>query len=111
MNTWMARCALGLLLAATPLLAGCHTSKEAYAAVFYKGTTITYDQYLSQDVQAVPPVTVESLVETLGKPRAVADRDGVRRRIEYNAFSMTGDLKTAEFHFDANEKLIKKELW
>jgi hypothetical protein len=111
MNTWMARCALGLLLAATPLLAGCRTSKEAYAAVFYKGTTITYAEYLSQDVQAVPPVTVDSVIETFGAPRSVADRDGVRRELTYNAFSMTGDLKMAEFHFDRNEKLVKKELW
>ena len=111
MNTWMARCALGLLLAATPILAGCQSSKEAYAALFYKGDTITYDQYLSQDVNAVPQVSVDSLLEALGKPRAVVDRDGVRRRIEFNAFSMTGDLKVAEFHFDVNEKLVKKELW
>jgi len=111
MNIWKARCALGLLLAATPLLAGCQSMTKAYADIFYKGTTLTYDQYLTQDVHAVPRVTVDSLIETLGNPMAVADRDGVRRRVEYHAFSMIGDLKIAEFHFDTNERLVKKELW
>ena len=111
MTTRMARCALGLLLAATPLLAGCQSATKAYADVFLSGKTLTYDQYLSQDVHAVPQVTVDSLLETLGPPRSVADRDGVRRRVEYHAFSMTGDLKMAEFHFDVNERLVKKELW
>ncbi len=112
MKTRMARCALGLLLAATPLLSGgCQAMTETYASVFYSGQTLTYDEYLSQDSHAVPQVTVDSLIETLGEPRSVFDRDGMRRRIEYHAFSMTGDLKIAEFHFDANERLIKKELW
>ena len=108
MNTWLARCALlGLLLAATPMVSGC----QMYADVFYRGKTLTYDDYLTQDVRAVPPVTVKSLLEDLGDPRAVVDRDGVRRLVKYNAFSMTGSLKTAEFHFDVNERLVKKELW
>ena len=111
MNTWMARCALGLVLAASPLLVGCRTSKEAYAGVFLTGATLTYDQYLSQDVKAVPQVTVQSLVEALGKPRSVVDRDGLTRRVEYHTFSLNGDLKMAEFHFDVNERLVKKELW
>jgi hypothetical protein len=112
MKSWIARCGLlAALVASASLLGGCQATKEVYADTFYKGTTLSYDQYLSQDVESVPPVTADSLIEALGDPADVYDRDGVRRRIEYNAFSMTGDLKRAEFHFDRDEKLVKKELW
>ena len=111
MSSWIARSALGVVLAAAPLLVGCQSVKEGYAAVFLSGATLSYDQYLSQDVDAMPPVTAQSLLDTLGEPADVYDRDGVRRRIEYHSFSMTGALKRAEFHFDRDEKLVKKELW
>jgi len=111
MNSRIARCAFGVVLAAAPFLVGCQSAKETYAHTFLSGSTLTYDQYLSQDVDAVPPVTVDSLIDALGGPADVYDRDGIRRRVEYHAFSMTGDLKRAEFHFDRDEHLVKKELW
>ena len=107
MKSWIARFAFVAVVAAAPLLSGCSTIREP----FLSGTVLTYDAYLSQDVNAVPPVTVDSLIETLGPPADVYDRDGVRRRVEYHSYSMTGDLKRAEFHFDRDEKLVKKELW
>ncbi len=112
MGSSLARCAFfGVVLAAVPALVGCQSVKEGYAYAFLSGATLTYDQYLSQDVDAVPPVTVESLIDVLGKPADVYDRNGIRRRVDYHSFSLTGDLKRAEFHFDRDEKLIKKELW
>jgi len=111
MSSRIARYGLAAVLAVSPLLANCQGVKKVYADTLLSGTTLTYDQYLSQDVDAVPPVTVDSLIKALGSPADVYDRDGVRRRVEYHAFSMTGDLKRAEFHFDRDEKLTKKELW
>ncbi len=111
MRTWKALSAVGLLVAAVPLLGGCRSATEAYADVFLRGTTLTYEQYLSQDVNAVPPVTADALIAALGPPADVYDRDGARRRIDYNAFSLTGELKHAEFYFDREERLVKKELW
>lgn len=111
MRSWIRVLTVGAVLAAAVPLVGCQSVKETYAHTFLSGATLSYDQYLSQDVDSVPPVTVDSLIDALGEPADVYDRDGIRRRVEYHAFSMTGDLKRAEFHFDRDEKLVKKELW
>ena len=91
------------LLAST----GCRTVKEVYADTVLKGDTVTYEQYLAIE----DGVSADLLIARLGKPASVHDRDGKRRLIRYNAFSLTDELKRAEFHFSADEKLEKKELW
>ncbi len=108
----VARTTLLLFLAASPLaLTGCETTRDAYANVFLSGTVLTYEQYLSVDQDADPPVAAERVIEMLGDPREVRDVDGVKRMVSYWAYSFTGDLKRAEFHFDSMGKLMKKELW
>ncbi len=102
---------LAAALAVAPLLGGCQSATELYADAFLRGNVLSYDEYLSQDRNAVPPVTADSLLEALGPPADVFDRDGIRRRIDYHAFSLTGVLKRAEFHFDKDEQLTKKDLW
>ncbi len=91
--------------------AGCTSVKSLYSGVFHTGNLITYEQYLSLDQDANPPPTVDEVIAKLGKPRAVHDRDGARRVIEYHAFSLTDELRVAEFHFDDKERLTKKQLW
>jgi hypothetical protein len=99
--------ALGFVLAAAP---GCAASR-AFQCMFFKGNCISYDQYLSVDQSAVPTPTAEAVLQSLGNPMAVHDRNGIRRSIDYHAYSLTGELKIAVFTFDDNEKLVKKELW
>ena len=99
--------ALSGLLAVAP---GCSASR-AFGCLFMKGNCITYDQYLSVDQNASPTPTAESVLQSLGNPMAVHDRNGIRRSIDYHAYSLTGELKVATFTFDDNEKLEKKELW
>ncbi len=96
---------LGGALVALP---GCETSPRCW---FLKGNCLTYDQYLTMDQSANPAPTADLVLKTFGKPMSVHDRDGIRRRIDYYSYSLTGDLKIAEFTFDENEKLVKKELW
>jgi outer membrane protein assembly factor BamE (lipoprotein component of BamABCDE complex) len=103
----MKRAAIVFLAAGALLLSGCTTVR----CWFVKGECLTYEQYLSIDQSANPAPTADQVLKTLGNPLAVRDRDGVRRRVDYYAFSLNGDLKIAEFTFDANEKLVKKELW
>lgn len=92
-------------------LAGCRSAKEVYAAALLTGNTITYEQYLSIEQDRDPPPTVDEVVRALGKPAQVYDRNGKRLKVVYHAFSMTDQLKRAEFHFDGEERLMKKELW
>jgi hypothetical protein len=92
---------------AAGLLAGCSSVR----CWFLKGECLTYEQYLSIDQSANPAPTADQVLKTLGAPLAVRDRDGIRRRIDYYAYSLNGDLKIAEFRFDANEKLVEKQLW
>lgn len=95
----------------TPLCAGCKSVKEMYADVVLKGDTITYQQYLDMAIDGPDRVSADMLIAKLGKPASVKDRNGKRRLIYYNAFSLTDELKKAEFHFDEDEMLMKKELW
>jgi hypothetical protein len=97
-------------LGALALGAGCSTVNTA-RGWFLKGNVLTYEQYLSIDPAATPTPTADTVLQQLGMPLSVKDRDGVRRRIDYHAYSLTGDLKNAEFSFDENEKLVKKDLW
>jgi len=107
-----AAAALGLItVAALGSLGGCQSTKEAYADTFLAGRTITYDEYLELNTQGTVPVSVDDVIARLGKPASVHDRDGARRRLDYHAFSMTGELKRAEFHFDREERLTKKAMW
>ncbi len=96
---------------ALSLLAGCRAIQETYAGAVLRGDTISYDAYLTQDVRASPRPTAAQVIDALGTPATVFDRDGLRRRLDYHAFSLTGELKRAEFHFDKDERLIKKQLW
>lgn len=88
-------------------LAGCTTVK----CWFVKGRCLSYEQYLSVDQDARPVPTVESVMTSLGKPAAVHDRDGATRQLDYYTYSLTGELKLAEFTFDESGNLVKKWLW
>ena len=99
---------LGLVAAAAP---GCRAMTGAYGWAFLSGDIITYDQYGQVDADANPKLTVDDVINTLGKPAALHDRNGARVRIDYHAYGLDDTLKRAEFHFDKNEKLVKKELW
>ena len=94
-----------------PLLGGCTSVKKVYANTFLAGDTITYDQYLALDLHAEPAVTVDDVIDRLGTPADVFDRNGVRKRLDYHAFSLDDRLKRAEFHFDKNERLTNKSMW
>lgn len=99
--------ALGATLSVT---AGC-TVTNAVRDWTLKGSVLTYDQYLSVDQSASPPPTADTVLTKLGMPMNVHDRDGIRRQIDYYAYSLNNDLNIAEFHFDEHEKLTKKVLW
>jgi hypothetical protein len=88
-------------------LAGCNSVR----CMFVKGRCLSYEQYLAVDQDARPAPTVESVLTSLGKPAAVHDRDGATRQLDYYTYSLTGDLKLAEFTFDENGNLVKKWLW
>ncbi|MCE9634451.1 MAG: hypothetical protein K8T90_01995 [Planctomycetes bacterium] len=104
----LAAASLGLVLAAST---GCRTMTDAYGWAFLSGEMITYDQYQTIDPEASPKPTADDVINTLGKPMAIHDRNGARVRIDYHAYGLDDSLKRAEFHFDKNEKLVKKELW
>ena len=78
---------------------------------FMKGTILSYDEYLSVDQAQKPTPTAAMVMSKLGSPLEVRDRDGVIREIDYHAYSLNDDLKIATFMFDANQKLVKKDLW
>lgn len=101
---------LSVLCATLGGAAGCAQVNTAHGWLL-RGNVLTYDQYLSIDQSAKPTPTAENVIQTLGKPMSVHDRDGIRRRIDYHCYSLNDDLKIAEFTFDENEKLVKKELW
>ena len=79
--------------------------------MFWSSDVITYDQYLAIDTEATPKLTVDDVMNQLGEPVSVHDRDGARRRIDYRAYSLNDELKRAHFQFDKSEKLEKKEMW
>jgi hypothetical protein len=95
------------VLAAAP---GCSSMSSA-RCWFLKGACLTYEQYLAVDQTANPAPTADYVIKTLGAPLEVHDRDGVPRRVDYHCYSLNGDMKIAEFQFDENQKLVKKELW
>lgn len=101
---------LVLVPGALAALPGCASGSNP-RCWFLKGNCLSYEQYLSMDQSANPVPTADVVLKTFGNPLSVRDRDGIRRRIDYYAYSLTGDLKIAEFTFDENEKLVKKELW
>ena len=86
-------------------------SNPVFPSLFLKGTVLTYPQYLSIDQAATPAPTADMVLKSLGTPMEVRDRDGLIREIDYHAYSLNGDLKIATFFFDANQKLVKKDLW
>lgn len=104
----IASLSLGLVLASA---GGCRQLAGAWNWCCQSGALISYDQYLEIDTEANPKLTVSDVVERLGKPMEVHDRNGARVRIDYHAFGMDDSMKRAEFHFDKSEKLVKKELW
>ena len=113
-----ARLLMAALLGVIPFTAGCKTVKEAYADTVLRGETITYEQYLSmitidqaKAAGSGDPANADQLIARLGKPASVYDLNGKRRKIVYNAFSLSDELKKAEFHFNENEVLMKKQLW
>ncbi len=99
---------LALLLAAAP---GCRSVTEATVWAFRKGDLITYEQYMGIDAAANPKPSVDDVINTLGVPNDLHDRDGARVRVDYLCMALNDELKRAEFHFDKNERLLKKELW
>lgn len=103
--------AASLALAALFGAGGCKTIYDGWDAVFWSSDIITYDQYLAIDPEANPKPSADDVIAQLGEPVSVHDRDGSRRRLDYRAYSLNDELKRAEFHFDKNEKLMKKEMW
>jgi hypothetical protein len=102
---------LGGLAALGVALCACETVQGARDA-FLKGEVLSYDQYRTAgDPTDNPQPTADTILKQLGQPRAVHDRDGVIRRLDYHSYSLNGDLKVAEFTFDENQRLTKKELW
>jgi len=99
--------ALGGVLVAAP---GCANS-PFFPSLFVKGEVLTYAQYLSVDQSATPAPTADYVLKKLGTPMEVRDRDGKIREIDYHAYSLNDDMKIATFFFDANQKLVKKDLW
>jgi hypothetical protein len=93
------------------VVAGGCTSSPLFPTMFLKGTVLTYQQYLSVDQSASPSPTPKIVLAKLGTPMEVRDRDGLIREIDYHAYSLNGDMKIATFFFDANQKLVKKDLW
>lgn len=100
--------ALGFALVGTT---GCRVMTDVWGWCCLSGDVITYDQYRSIDPELNPKPTVDDVINTLGTPMAVHDRNGARVRVDYHAYGLDDSLKRAEFHFDKNEKLVKKELW
>ena len=103
----LAAASLGLVVAGS---AGCGTMNTV-RGWFLHGDVISYDQYLAVDQNADPKPSVEDIMKSLGRPMQVHDRNGARVRLDYHAYGLDDSLKRAEFHFDKNEKLTKKELW
>ena len=104
----LAALSLGLVLAGTT---GCRAMTDVWGWCCITGELIDYGQYQAIDVDANPKPTVDDVINTLGKPNAIHDRNGVRVRVDYRAYGSDDSLRRAEFHFDKNEKLVKKELW
>ncbi len=101
---------LALLCGTLGAAPGCGTASSV-RCMFLKGNCLSWEQYLSIDQQASPAPSVDDLLKQFPSPLAVHDRDGALRRIDYHCYSLTGDLKIAEFTFDEGKKLVKKELW
>lgn len=107
-----ARWSLVLGLALTVLSApGCRTVKEAYAHTLLTGEILSYEEYLSIGEGADPHPTAQQVLDRLGEPEHVEMQNGKRFRIRYHAFSIMEMLKRAEFVFDEDERLTKKDLW
>lgn len=104
----LATLAVGLVLAGTT---GCRAMTDVYGSVFLDGDLIDYGQYQMIDADANPKPTVDDVINTLGTPMSVRDRNGARVRLDYHAYGSDDSLRRAEFHFDKSEKLVKKELW
>jgi hypothetical protein len=99
-------------LAAVLLTAGgCRQMTDFWGWCCLSGDLIDYEQYLSIDQEANPKPSVDDVISRLGSPASVHDRDGARIRLDYHAYSLNDELKRAQFFFDKNEKLLKKELW
>jgi hypothetical protein len=89
---------------------GCGTWNSA-KCWFSTGRCLTYEEYLSVEPNSNPPPSASEVLAKLGKPMKVMDTNGVRRRIDYHSETLTGEMRVAEFYFDEQEKLVKKELW
>jgi hypothetical protein len=98
-------------LLALASLGGCRTITETWVGAVHKGDLITYEQYLSIDPAANPKPSVDDVINTLGTPNDIHDRDGARVRLDYLCMSLNDEVKRAEFHFNKDERLTKKELW
>lgn len=111
------RSRLAMFVAAAPLAlvlfgtTGCRTLTEWSVAAVRKGDLITYEQYLSVSSEANPKLSVDDVINILGQPNDMHDRDGSRIRLDYLCLSLNDELKRAEFHFDKTEHLVKKDLW
>lgn len=99
---------LGFVLVGTT---GCRVMSDFYGWCCLSGDMVNYDQYQAIDADANPKPSVDDVINSLGKPMAVHDRNGARVRVDYHAYGLDDSMKRAEFHFDRNEKLVKKELW
>jgi hypothetical protein len=108
LRTVLTTLSLGLALAGA---SGCRAMTDVYGAVFLKGDLIDYVQYQQIDPEANPKPSVDDVINRLGKPMEIHDRNGARMRLDYHAYGLDDSLKRAEFHFDKSEKLTKKELW
>ena len=103
----------GLLILSLAVAAGgCKSIKETYAETFLTGEILTYEQYRAVGEYPAPRPTARDVLDSLGEPADVDyDDDGRIRKIVYHAFSLLDQLKRAEFHFDGDGVLTKKDLW
>jgi len=102
------------LAAAACLFLAVSASCAATDAVrdsLWKGSVLTYDQYLSVDQAAKPPYTVDAVIRKLGAPKETRKEKGVVRELDYHSASLMEDMKIATFYFDADGKLVDKRMW
>ena len=110
-NPALLRLAAVATLAAALATAGCPSAKRWYADTLLCGETITYQQFLDQDQYADPKPTVDDVLRSLGEPLEVIQGKGFRRKLVYHGYNVHDDLARAEFTFDKDERLMKKEMW
>ena len=111
------RCRIPALVLAAPLAfvlfgaVGCRSIKETGVAMFRHGDLITYEQYMQVGGDGGAKPSVDDVINMLGEPNDMHDRDGKRIRLDYLCLTMNDEIKRAEFKFNSAERLLTKDLW